>query len=188
MAIIDKKQKQWYAESTFESLDKTTIPIGTEIQVSGKLGQGDFDDDTNTKLNAVGGKLNAPTDEILVDSIPVISSTGTVSAQPYTKFYKHIIRIRDSGSDGSITQEFYIYAISRKSDEYTLDDLDIASVNDVLECSMIRFSKPINSEYMGMFFSYSSDSKKMTVVLPSGSTTIQLSDNASAIDTISIDF
>ena len=109
MAIIDKKQKRWYAESTFESLDKTTIPIGTEIQVSGKLGQGDFDDDTNTKLNAINGKLNAPTDEITADSVPVISSTGTVSAQPFKKYYKHKIHIMDYGDGGLITQPFKKY-------------------------------------------------------------------------------
>lgn len=58
MAIIDKKQKRWYSKSTFDSLDKTTIPVGTEIQVGGELGQADFDSDTNTKLNAVPNKLD----------------------------------------------------------------------------------------------------------------------------------
>ena len=46
MATIDKKQKRWYSKSTFDSLDKTAIPIGTEIQVTGELGQSDFDADT----------------------------------------------------------------------------------------------------------------------------------------------
>lgn len=58
MANIDKKQKRWYSKSTFDSLDKTTIPIGTEIQVGGELGQADFDSDTNTKLNNVANKLD----------------------------------------------------------------------------------------------------------------------------------
>lgn len=58
MANIDKQQKRWYSKSTFDSLDKTTIPIGTEIQVGGELGQADFDSDTNTKLNNVANKLD----------------------------------------------------------------------------------------------------------------------------------
>ena len=41
MATIDKKQTRWYAESTFDALDKTTIPVGTEIHVDGKLTEDD---------------------------------------------------------------------------------------------------------------------------------------------------
>lgn len=178
MAIIDKKQKRWYADSTFESLDKTTIPIGTEIQVSGKLGQADFDDDTNTKLNAINGKLNAPTDEILVDSVPVISSTGTVSAQPFKKYYKHMIRVRDYDDGGVITQEFDIYAISSKSDSYTLDDLELANNGELLEGYMVHFLKPIVNQYVGMFLSYSSSSKSMNFIVSNTSATIQMSDRA----------
>lgn len=176
MAIIDKKQKRWYADSTFESLDKTAIPIGTEIQVSGKLGQGDFDDDTNTKLNAINGKLNAPTDEITADSVPVISSTGTVSAQPFKKYYKHKIHIIDDGDGGLITQEFDIYAISSKSDAYTLNDLD--TNGELLKGSMVHFFEAVANQNIGMFLSYSSSVRNMIFMVTSTSASIQLSDSA----------
>lgn len=176
MAIIDKKQKRWYADSTFESLDKTTIPIGTEIQVSGKLGQGDFDDDTNTKLNAVGGKLNAPTDEILVDSVPIISSTGTVSAQPFKKYYKHKIHITDTDENGHITQDFDIFSISSKSDAYTLNDFD--TNGELFMCSIIKFFEPVSGYIFGLYWSYSSSNKSLILLLPNGPMTIQLSNRA----------
>lgn len=55
MATIDKKQTRWYAESTFDALNKSTIPVGTEIHVDGKLTEDDLSDDVKTKLN--GGSV-----------------------------------------------------------------------------------------------------------------------------------
>lgn len=135
MAIIDKKQKRWYADSTFESLDKTAIPIGTEIQVSGKLGQADFDDDTNTKLNAIGGKLNAPTDEITADSVPVISSTGTVSAQPFKEYYKHYIQINGSSSDSAFR---CLITFTDSVAEYNFSSLNSIGLMDIYSPSMYK--------------------------------------------------
>ena len=86
MAIIDKKQTRWYSKSTFDSLDKTTIPVGTEIQVTGELGQADFDSDTNTKLNAVPNKLDKPSGNPTEDSLIVVSSAGSISYQPLAGF------------------------------------------------------------------------------------------------------
>ena len=51
MAIIDKKQTRWYSKSTFDSLDKTTIPVGTEIQVTGEIEETDLTADLQTKIN-----------------------------------------------------------------------------------------------------------------------------------------
>lgn len=128
MAIIDKKQKQWYSKSTFDSLDKTKIPIGTEIQVDGKLGQADFDEDTNTKLNSISNKLDKPTDEITEDSIPVISSTGTVSAQPLSglgggKLYLHKISMTTTWEGFSDTENVHLELYNTSSTKYTLDTL-----------------------------------------------------------------
>lgn len=86
MAIIDKKQKRWYSKSTFDSLDKTTIPVGTEIQVAGELGQADFDSDTNTKLNAVPNKLDKPSGNPTDYSVVTLTSTGTVGTKPLSEF------------------------------------------------------------------------------------------------------
>lgn len=55
MATIDKKQTRWYAEATFNALNKSTIPVGTEIHVDGKLTEDDLSDDIKTKLN--GGSI-----------------------------------------------------------------------------------------------------------------------------------
>lgn len=176
MATINRKQKRWYADSTFESLDKTAIPIGTEIQVSGKLGQADFDDDTNTKLNAINGKLTAPTDEITVDSVPVISSTGTVSAQPFKKYYKHMIGIIDNNNN----LDCYIIAISSKSDGYTFDDLETS----ILYNAPVTFISLLNGTHMGVFVSYLKNVKEIAFYVGGEQSVITLSDNASISDSV----
>lgn len=86
MATIDKKQKRWYSKSTFDSLDKTTIPVGTEIQVTGELGQSDFDADTNTKLNNIANKLDKTGGTItgsltITQDLIVNGTTSTVETQ-----------------------------------------------------------------------------------------------------------
>lgn len=86
MATIDKKQKRWYSKSTFDSLDKTTIPIGTEIQVTGELGQSDFDTDTNSKLNDIANKLDKTGGTIsgsltITQNLIVNGTTSTVDTQ-----------------------------------------------------------------------------------------------------------
>lgn len=86
MAIIDKKQKRWYSKSTFDSLDKTAIPVGTEIQVTGELGQSDFDADTNTKLNDIANKLDKTGGTItgsltITQDLIVNGTTSTVETQ-----------------------------------------------------------------------------------------------------------
>ena len=127
MAEIEKKQKRWYAKSTFNSLDKTTIPVGTEIQVTGELGQADFDNDTNTKLNTVLNKLDKPTGEITEDSIPVISSTGTVSAKPLSelKIYHHGINMKITWHNFSNEIEnIYFEFYDNNSAKYTIGNVN----------------------------------------------------------------
>ena len=123
MAIIDKKQTRWYSKSTFDSLDKTTIPVGTEIQVAGELGQLDFDSDTNTKLNAVPNKLDKPSGNPTEDSLVKVSSTGSVeytalSTLGKTSLTYHKIII----SYNSL--QYYLGIISTKSTSYiTVDEI-----------------------------------------------------------------
>lgn len=89
MAIIDKKQKRWYSKSTFDSLDKTTIPVGTEIQVTGAIEESDLDSALQTKIN---GKLTAPT-KPLEDSVVTMTANGTTGTKPLTDLepfrYRH---------------------------------------------------------------------------------------------------
>lgn len=94
MAIIDKKQKRWYSKSTFDSLDKSTIPVGTEIQVAGEIEEADLTADLQTKIN---GKLTAPTTPT-ADSVVTLLANGTVGTKALSEFggklYKHSITIR----------------------------------------------------------------------------------------------
>ena len=89
MAIIDKKQTRWYSKSTFDSLDKTTIPVGTEIQVTGEIEETDLTADLQTKIN---GKLTAPTTPT-ADSVVTMAANGTTGTKALSEFggklYKH---------------------------------------------------------------------------------------------------
>ena len=91
MAIIDKKQKRWYSKSTFDGLDKTAIPVGTEIQVTGAIGADDLDSEL---LVGINGKLTAPT-KPLEDSVVTMLAGGTTGTKPLTEFepfrYRHTL-------------------------------------------------------------------------------------------------
>ena len=91
MAIINKKQKRWYSKSTFDSLDKTAIPVGTEIQVTGPIGANDLDSEL---LVGINGKLTAPT-KPLADSVVTMSAGGTTGTKPLTDLepfrYRHTL-------------------------------------------------------------------------------------------------
>lgn len=99
MAIIDKKQTRWYSKSTFDSLDKTTIPVGTEIQVTGPIEESDLDSDLQTKIN---GKLTTPTTPT-ADSVVTMAANGTTGTKPLSEFgeklYKHELTVGSSSTD-----------------------------------------------------------------------------------------
>lgn len=114
MAIIDKKQTRWYAKSTFDSLDKTTIPVGTEIQVAGEIEETDLTTDLQTKIN---GKLTAPTTPTS-NSVVTMAANGTVGTKALSEFsgklYLHRIYFQISSNK---IGNFYFY--STKSTAYT---------------------------------------------------------------------
>ena len=82
MAIIDKKQTRWYSKSTFDSLDKSTIPVGTEMQVTGPIEETDLAADLQTKIN---GKLTAPTTPT-TDSVVTMLANGTIGTKALSEF------------------------------------------------------------------------------------------------------
>ena len=96
MAIIDKKQKRWYSKSTFDSLDKTTIPVGTEIQVTGPIEEADLTTDLQTKIDNIPNKLDKPSGNPTEDSVVKVSSTGSTS-------YKKVSELVDTTSEQTIT-------------------------------------------------------------------------------------
>lgn len=149
MAIIDKKQKRWYSKSTFDSLDKTTIPVGTEIQVAGELGQADFDSDTNTKLNAVPNKLDKPSGNPTGDSLVKVSSTGSVEYVPYKKYYKHTISIVGSSTSAS----YYISTILSDSAEINTLEL-LYNYNNILGGANVWLNDPKNNKHYNAVLTY----------------------------------
>ena len=86
MAIIDKKQKRWYSKSTFDSLDKTSIPVGTEIQVTGPIEETDLTTDLQTNINSIANKLDKPSSNPTENSVVTLTSTGTVGTKPLSEF------------------------------------------------------------------------------------------------------
>lgn len=119
MATIDKKQTRWYAKSTFDSLDKTTIPVGTEIQVTGPIEETDLTADLQTKIN---GKLTAPTTPT-ADSVVTMAADGTTGTKPLSEFggklYKHKIQLEAS----SILSYLNFYVYNRSNTKLTLNDI-----------------------------------------------------------------
>lgn len=118
MAIIDKKQKRWYSKSTFDSLDKTTIPVGTEIQVAGEIEEADLTADLQTKIN---GKLTAPTTPT-ADSVVTMAANGTTGTKALSEFsgklYQH--RIRYSYTNVStLDTDVYIDIITSSGTAFT---------------------------------------------------------------------
>ena len=126
MAIIDKKQKRWYSKSTFDSLDKTTIPVGTEIQVGGEIEETDLTADLQTKIN---GKLTAPTTPT-ADSVVTMAANGTIGTKALSEFggklYNHRIR--------------YSYT--------NVSTLDTDVYIDIITSSNIAFTQP--SEFISL--------------------------------------
>lgn len=151
MAEIEKQQKRWYAKSTFNSLDKTTIPVGTEIQVTGPIEEADLNSTIVTKLNSISNKLDKPTGEITEDSVPVISSTGTVSAKPLSelKIYLHRIQMTTTWNNFGNTVYVYLERYESNSTQYTLDTF-IAKLKNkgIFSCS----GGATGLEYSGISF------------------------------------
>lgn len=141
MAIIDKKQTRWYSKSTFDSLDKTTIPIGTEIQVTGEIEEADLTADLQTKIN---GKLTAPTTP-MEDSVVTMLADGAVETKPLNEFseklYKHKIVAATN------TFMIYIYATLNHSDSINTIDLLEANKNSIIGSSAWVDGDELNSTY-----------------------------------------
>lgn len=93
MAIIDKKQKRWYSKSTFDSLDKTTIPVGTEIQVTGPIEKTDLTTDLQTSINSVANKLDKPSGNPTEDSFVKVSSTGSTSYKKVSELDVNALKV-----------------------------------------------------------------------------------------------
>ena len=102
MAIIDKKQTRWYAKSTFDSLDKSTIPVGTEIQVTGPIEEIDLTATLQTSIDSIANKLDKPSSNPTEDSVVKVSSTGTVSYKPLSEFGDSGLSLSDIYPIGSI--------------------------------------------------------------------------------------
>lgn len=138
MAIIDKKQTRWYAKSTFDSLDKTTIPVGTEIQVAGEIEETDLTADLQTKIN---GKLTAPTTPT-ADSVVTMAANGTTGTKALSelggKLYEHYIEIYVSNSN-KMTY-LYFYFINSNSSAYTIYDDIYNAIHGNLHTGSITYN------------------------------------------------
>ena len=189
MAEIEKKQKRWYSKSTFNSLDKTTIPVGTEIQVTGPIEEADLNSTIVTKLNSISNKLDKPTGEITEDSIPVISSTGTVSAKPLSelKIYLHRINITTTWDGFNDTQYVYLELYNNNNTQYTLDTF-IAKLKNKGKFSCV--GGEISANYTAISFKDEGSNVSMSLVdipFPLNTSRSAIIDNGVTIDSFSDD-
>lgn len=65
MAQLAKKQTRWYKKSTYDGLDKSTIPVGTEVHVTGALTLDELDSSVKNYVDtaidtAIKTALNTP--------------------------------------------------------------------------------------------------------------------------------
>ena len=138
MAIIDNKQTRWYAKSTFDSLDKSTIPVGTEIKVTGEIEETDLTADLQTKIN---GKLTAPTTPT-ADSVVTLLADGTVGTKALSEFggklYEHYIEIYVSNSN-KMTY-LYFYFTNSNGSAYTIYDDIYNAIHGNLRTGSITYS------------------------------------------------
>ena len=130
MATIDKKQTRWYSKSTFDSLDKTTIPVGTEIQVGGEIEEADLTADLQTKIN---GKLTAPTTPT-ADSAVTLLADGTVGTKALSEFggklYRHVVEIKYN------TGLISLFAIFYTSNSTSINTVaKIADIGQYINCA-----------------------------------------------------
>ena len=92
MAEYKQIDLQIGTEAQFES-KKETLPIGTFVGITDPIHKSELDSDLQASINSIANKLDKPTGEITEDSVPVISSTGTVSPKPLSelggKIYLH---------------------------------------------------------------------------------------------------
>ena len=132
MAIIDKKQTRWYSKSTFDSLDKTTIPVGTEIQVTGPIEEADLTADLQTNINSVANKLDKPSGNPTEDSVVKVSSTGTVSYEKITKLYAYTLTVTvDTGTE---SESNYVITVLSTLEEFTFAQFGNKYGNSVVPC------------------------------------------------------
>lgn len=149
MATIDKKQTRWYSKSTFDSLDKTTIPVGTEIQVAGPIEETDLNATLQTSINSVANKLDKPAGNPTEDSLVKVSSTGSVEYVPYKKYYKHTISIVGSPTSAS----YYICTIL--SDSAKINTLELLyNYNNILGGANVWLNDPKNNKYYNAILTY----------------------------------
>ena len=57
MATINKQAEKWMSKASFDALDKSTIPVGTEINIVGDIQESDLSPDLINKINNAGGHL-----------------------------------------------------------------------------------------------------------------------------------
>ena len=125
MAIINKKQKRWYSKSTFDSLDKTTIPVGTEIQVTGEIEETDLTTDLQTKIN---NKLTAPTTPT-ADSVVTMAANGTAGTKALSEFGGKLYNHRLYYTNSSIGNA-YIDIINSSDTAFTQPSEFISIINN----------------------------------------------------------
>jgi hypothetical protein len=55
MASYDMQIERWLSKATFDALDKSAIPVGTEINIVGQIEESDLSLELLNKINTAGG-------------------------------------------------------------------------------------------------------------------------------------
>ena len=126
MAEYKQIDLQIGTETQFES-KKETLPIGTFVGITDPIHKSELDSNLQASINSIANKLDKPTGEITEDSVPVISSTGTVSAKPLSelggKLYLHKVDMTTTWEGFGEPVDTHLELYNTSSTKYTLDTL-----------------------------------------------------------------
>lgn len=135
-ALKSSQKKRYISKETFNSLDLSQIPVGSEYEVVSPIEKGDLSADINNALNKADNALPKPTNDTTGSAGQVLKKTANGSEWGDApsgggKLYRHNIYFYIGPPDG-----FYLTIYSNNQTAFTPSTLD-AYLNEKFMSSAI---------------------------------------------------